>query len=78
MCIEPTGNVIPCQSYFKQLGNILTDNWKQIWNHPICKDMRNRKYLPEKCDDCPQMSVCGGGCPLKLNEDGFICGNILS
>jgi radical SAM protein with 4Fe4S-binding SPASM domain len=78
MCIEPTGNVIPCQSFFKQLGNILTDDWTQIWNHPICKDIRNRKYIPEKCDDCPQMSICGGGCPLKLQEDGFLCGNIMS
>lgn len=78
MCIEPTGDVIPCQSFFKQLGNILTDDWDKIWNHPICKDIRNRKYTPEKCDDCPEMSVCGGGCPLNLKQDGYICGNIMS
>jgi radical SAM protein with 4Fe4S-binding SPASM domain len=78
MCIEPTGNVIPCQSFFKQLGNILTEDWTKIWNHPICKDIRNRKYTPEKCDNCSELSVCGGGCPLTLKQDGFICGNVMS
>jgi len=25
MCVEPDGGVIPCQSYYHQLGNLLTD-----------------------------------------------------
>lgn len=78
MCIEPTGDVIPCQSYFKQLGNILTDDWKKIWNHPLCQDIRSKKYAPEKCLECPELPICGGGCPLKLRQEGYICGNIAS
>jgi radical SAM protein with 4Fe4S-binding SPASM domain len=70
MCVEPTGDVIPCQSYFTRLGNILVDEWTAIWNHPLCRELRSRKYAPSKCEDCPQLDVCGAGCPLKLREDG--------
>ena len=27
MCIEPNGDVIPCQSYYQSLGNILSTRW---------------------------------------------------
>jgi radical SAM protein with 4Fe4S-binding SPASM domain len=76
MCIEPDGNVIPCQSYFKPLGNILTEDWKKIWNNPLCREIRSRKYAPEKCDDCPQLPVCGAGCPLKLQNDSNSCRDV--
>lgn len=74
MCIEPDGNVIPCQSYFVSLGNILKDEWKKIWQNPVCLELRARKYIPEKCHDCPTLNVCGGGCPLNTGQDPYVCG----
>ena len=44
MAISPDGTVIPCQSWLngkKNLGNILYDDWKKIWNNEICKKLRN-------------------------------------
>jgi radical SAM protein with 4Fe4S-binding SPASM domain len=73
MCIEPDGTVIPCQSYFSPLGNILKDSWKKIWKNPLCIDIRARKYAPEKCHDCPTLNVCGGGCPLKTGQKKYVC-----
>ncbi len=73
MCVGPNGDVYPCQSYFKSLGNILTDSWEKIWNHPTAKSIRKREYAEEKCRDCPQLQVCGGGCPLELESEGHIC-----
>jgi radical SAM protein with 4Fe4S-binding SPASM domain len=74
MCIEPDGTVIPCQSYFTPLGNILTDDWKKIWQNPLCLELRARKYVPEKCYECPTLNVCGGGCPLKKGQEPYVCG----
>jgi len=73
MCIEPDGTVIPCQSYFTPLGNILKDDWDKIWRHPLCLRLRARKYVPEKCFDCPSLNVCGGGCPLKGEQTSITC-----
>ncbi len=73
MCVGPEGEVYPCQSYFKSVGNILKDSWKKIWNHPLCVSLRKREYAPEKCVECPELSVCGGGCPLELQSTKYIC-----
>ena len=74
MCVGPNGDAYPCQSYFESLGNILVDKWEQIWNHPLAVKIRNREYVEPKCKDCPQLQVCGGGCPLELQDKQYICG----
>jgi radical SAM protein with 4Fe4S-binding SPASM domain len=66
MCVESNGNVLPCQSYYQPLGNLLTDPWDSIWNHELSVRLRERKGLPEKCSGCELIAECGGGCPLQF------------
>ena len=66
MCIESNGDVLPCQSYYYVLANILHDPWDSIWNHPLSVKLRERQELPAKCDGCPVVAECGGGCPLQF------------
>ena len=73
MCIGPNGDVYPCQSYFESLGNILKEDWQKIWNHPLAVQLRNREYVEPKCKECPQLQVCGGGCPLELQKNQYLC-----
>jgi len=73
MCVGPNGDVYPCQSYFENLGNILRDDWQKIWNHPLAVSIRKREYAEPKCKDCPQLQICGGGCPLELQKTNYIC-----
>jgi len=73
MCVGPNGDVYPCQSYFESLGNILTAKWENIWNHPTAQKIRSRAYAEEKCKDCDQLQVCGGGCPLELQNKNHLC-----
>lgn len=68
MCVEPDGNVIPCQSYYQAVGNILSDSWSEIWNHPLCLSLRNRQNIPEGCKYCDFLQECGGGCPLARDQ----------
>ena len=68
MCIESNGNVLPCQSYYHPLGNMLTDPWDSIWNHKLSVQLRERRGLPAKCEGCPVVAECGGGCPLQFTE----------
>jgi radical SAM protein with 4Fe4S-binding SPASM domain len=72
MCVESNGNVLPCQSYYHSLGNLLNDTWDSIWNHRLSVQLRERKGLPVKCEGCPVISECGGGCPLKFDRAASI------
>jgi radical SAM protein with 4Fe4S-binding SPASM domain len=68
MCIESNGSVIPCQSYYSPLGSMLTDSWNAIWNHKLSVQLRERRGLPAKCEGCPVVAECGGGCPLQFEN----------
>ena len=72
MCIESNGNVLPCQSYYTPLGNMLVDDWDSIWNHELAVGLRERQGLPAKCDGCGLLAECGGGCPLKFEGTNLI------
>jgi radical SAM protein with 4Fe4S-binding SPASM domain len=71
LCIEPNGDVLPCQSYYVSAGNILRDPWVQIWDGELFRSFRDRELdprlagLPEKCWDCPDLPLCGGGCRIE-------------
>ena len=73
MCVGPDGEVYPCQSYFESLGNILKVSWQSIWNNPLAVSIRKREYAEPKCKSCPQIQLCGGGCPLELKEKKYLC-----
>lgn len=66
MCIESNGDVLPCQSYYTPLGNILSDTWDSIWNHDLAVRLRERQGLPAQCSGCDLLAECGGGCPLQF------------
>ena len=73
MCVEPNGDVLPCQSYYIPVGNMLRDDWPNIWNHPLCQRLRDRSWMMEKCDVCEERDLCGGGCPLQLEKHILYC-----
>lgn len=75
IAIEPNGDVIPCQSYFETMGNILNDSWEKIWNSDVAEYLRERKYAEEKCSVCPDLTLCGNGCPLynRAKDKQVLC-----
>ena len=61
MAIAPDGTVVPCQSWLgadASLGNILTDPFRQIWEHPLCKGLRNMS--DDQALACPFRTRKGG------------------
>jgi radical SAM protein with 4Fe4S-binding SPASM domain len=71
ICVEPDGAVLPCQSYYTAAGNLLRDPWERIWNSELFLSFRERELdpkgygLPEKCWECPDLPLCGGGCRIE-------------
>jgi radical SAM protein with 4Fe4S-binding SPASM domain len=69
--------VLPCQSYYHALGNMLTDSWDSIWNHKLSTQLRERQNLPIKCENCSLVAECGGGCPLQFQVEGSQVANFI-
>ncbi|MBI3920045.1 MAG: radical SAM protein [Armatimonadetes bacterium] len=71
ICIEPNGDVLPCQSFYTSGGNLLRDPWERIWNSDLFRSFREREEdpraagLPEMCWECPDLPLCGGGCRIE-------------
>lgn len=72
MCAEPDGAILPCQSYYQPIGNLLVDPWERIWNHDLAVALRERRNINPACHECDLLSVCGGGCPLSRLSDPSI------
>lgn len=54
MAIAPDGEVVPCQSWLGTdagLGNMLTTEWKDIWNNHKC--IKQRMYSAKNLGKCP-------------------------
>ena len=58
MAITPGGNVVPCQSWLsdKPLGNMLRDDWENIWECPDTTEHRN--FSAEMTGECPLRGCC--------------------
>ena len=70
--------MLPCQSYYVTAGNILRDPWDTIWRGELFRSFRDRvddpiwAGLPQKCWDCTDLPLCGGGCRIEREaRDGF-------
>jgi len=53
MAVAPNGDVVPCQSWLSDapLGNMLTDDWEDIWNSSRCNSIRT--FSGEMKGTCP-------------------------
>lgn len=78
ICVEPNGDVLPCQSYYQPAGNLLCDSWPSIWESPLFHSFRDRTSdprgcgLPETCWTCPDLAMCGGGCRLEREKEDMM------
>jgi radical SAM protein with 4Fe4S-binding SPASM domain len=82
LCVEPNGDVLPCQSYYTAAGNLLRDPWEKIWKSELFVSFRDRELapeqhgLPEMCWECPDLTLCGGGCRIEREaQDGLGSGD---
>jgi len=79
ICIEPNGDVLPCQSYYSPVGNILRDSWERIWESRLFRGFRSRTVdpkaagLPECCWGCVDLALCGGGCGIEREFNRIAC-----
>jgi radical SAM protein with 4Fe4S-binding SPASM domain len=71
LSIAPDGNVLPCSSYDKPVGNILTDKFEPLWNNDEATFFKQKKFAHNICKQCDKISLCNGGCPLYWRNIGY-------
>jgi len=60
--IMHNGIVYPCRRLPIELGNILTDDLREIYdNHPVIKELHNPELLDTDCKVCAYSTACAGG-----------------
>jgi len=63
--LRPNGDITPCGFIPLVVGNILTEDFDDLWyNSPILNKMRN-KEAKGKCGDCGAFESCLGGCTAR-------------
>jgi len=85
-CLEPNGNIKPCVFFPTKedtvLGNILKDNFDDIWDsHPLLWKLRVRENLEDYvingeqvgCGSCPDKYICGG---CRARAYSYFNGNV--
>lgn len=63
--VEPDGEVIPARGPYRSAGNLLEDDWTEIWEHEAFKKYRERVERPTRCEFCPGLALCAADCPRK-------------
>jgi radical SAM protein with 4Fe4S-binding SPASM domain len=59
--ISPQGDIRPCVFLPKNVGNLKTRTFKDIWlNAPLFNAFRNRANLKGSCSVCDYKYICGG------------------
>ncbi len=63
--LRPNGDITPCGFIPLVVGNILADDFDEIWyNSPVLNKMRN-KEARGKCQGCGAFEDCLGGCTAR-------------
>ena len=70
LSIAPDGQVLPCSSFEHGIGNLLQDDFMDIWNGRPAKYWREKQFLPPGCQSCDLAKLCCGACPLYWDEQG--------
>jgi len=86
-CLEPNGDLKPCVFFPTNedtvLGNILRDDFEDIWDHnPLLWQLRTREELEDcvvngkevGCGNCPDKYICGG---CRARAYSYFDGNVL-
>jgi GeoRSP system radical SAM/SPASM protein len=63
--IRANGDVTPCGFIPVVIGNLLTDDLKDLWDHSNVLDRMRNKKPKEKCLTCKHYEDCLGGCTAR-------------
>lgn len=71
LSVSPAGDVLPCSSWPKPVGNLLSEGFEAVWFSKAAAWFKNKRYAPESCTTCPSFTACQAACPLYWQYAGY-------
>lgn len=71
LSVSPTGDVLPCSSLPKSVGNLLKTPFNRVWEGRKARYWREKRYAHKICKDCSQFQICTGACPIYWQAMGY-------
>jgi radical SAM protein with 4Fe4S-binding SPASM domain len=68
--VSPTGDVLPCSSYARPVGNLFAQTFAEVWAGPRAVFHRKKRHAPARCEGCEDFALCQGACPLYFDACG--------
>jgi radical SAM protein with 4Fe4S-binding SPASM domain len=68
--VSPAGDVLPCSSFARGVGNILEDGLETIWFGKDALYYKAKRQSPAVCRLCRHFALCQGACTLYWSEMG--------
>ncbi len=62
LTLDPTGRARVCNHSPTILGDLRKQSFDEIWEHPILRDFREGRMIPDECKGCDKIDDCRGGC----------------
>ncbi len=70
LSVSPDGTVLPCSSFPESMGNILENEFTDIWFSARAGFFKDKRFAPPECDGCDHFTACQSACPLYWAFNG--------
>jgi radical SAM protein with 4Fe4S-binding SPASM domain len=70
LSVSPQGDVLPCSSYPEPVGNLLKQEFEDVWFSNRASFFKNKRYAPAECGGCSHFTACQAACPLYWRYAG--------
>lgn len=70
LSVSPAGDILPCSSYNEAIGNLLSEDFGDIWFSGRAAYFKHKHFAPKECPGCGSFHACQGACPLYWDFAG--------
>lgn len=68
--VSPQGYVLPCSSYPEKIGNLLYEDFHNIWFSKRATYFKQKHFGLAECSGCDKFTACQSACPLYWQYAG--------
>lgn len=69
--VDPYGNVRRCACTSGSIGNLVMQDFSDIWSSDLMREFQSFDWVPEECKKCALFDECRGGCPSSRGVEFF-------